>query len=444
LFQKKTFERRALEGNVESMIFLKTYGNKNITAYVGFIDLYNFSTIVKGKSPQEIGDYLNPFLTKTIDIICNRSALVDKMIGDEIMFILPEHEEDKYAPHILFLGQIMGALHDLAFELEPKYRFRIGLSYGKVNVYHLKGKGYSEWSIIGEPVHIAKRLLGVEKLIDPNPVCGAFGLSINGKSFHDPKKILKARLGIIAGFASRFTHEIMPETKLKGVGNVNWAYLYPKKAGGIIMTTEELWQEWEEHYSKLGIDKKRICRDGIINMEAYSTASMKILFIMRDVNKWEGGDLREMLKNGPKYQMWHVVARWTAGILNNFPPFTDIDNYETMKDAIIKIATINLKKASGGPSSNMSVINAYAFQDCSLLREQIEAINPNIVMACGTFDILIWLLELKVNPDEPNSDPVYDEQRKIWVVPFRHPARVNNESTYSELNSIFNKLSIPK
>lgn len=210
------------------------------------------------------------------------------------------------------------------------------------------------------------------------------------------------------------------------------------------MTTEELWQKWEEHYSKLGIDKKRICRDGIINKEAYSSASTKILFIMKDVNEFPEGDLREMLENGPKYQMWHAVARWAAGILNDFPPFTDIDYYETMKDAIIKIATINLKKTSGGPYSNMLVINAYGFQDRALLREQIEAINPDIVMACGTFDILVWLLELKVNPDEPDNNPVYDEQRKIWVVPFRHPARVNNEKTYSELKSIFNKLSIPK
>jgi hypothetical protein len=39
------------------------------------------------------------------------------MIGDEIMFVLPETEERNNPYQILFMGQILGALHDLAYEL---------------------------------------------------------------------------------------------------------------------------------------------------------------------------------------------------------------------------------------------------------------------------------------------------------------------------------------
>ena len=230
LTSRSQIVQKDLRGNIDSPTFLKTYGNSIITAYVGFIDLANYSSIVKGKSPEEIGEYLHPFLTETIDILTNRSALVDKMIGDEIMFILPETEESSNPHEILLLGQIMGALHDLAFRLQPDYKFRIGLSYGKVYVFHLKGKGYSEWSIVGEPIHVAKRLQGVEELLSPNPVCCAFGLSLNCGPVDTLRTKMETVLGMIAGFASRFDHKIRLEPKeFKGVGKVIWAYFFPKQ-----------------------------------------------------------------------------------------------------------------------------------------------------------------------------------------------------------------------
>ena len=225
--------RKGLEGNVASPDFLQTYGNANIDAYVGFIDLAGYSSAVKGKSPQQIADYLRPFLVGTIDILYDKFALIDKMIGDEIMFVLPETEENNNPHQILFMGQIMGALHDLAYELQSKYKYRIGLSYGKVHVFHLTGKGYSEWSIVGEPVHVAKRLQSVDQLASPNPVCGAFGLSVSAGQLDNLTNKMEIILGHIAGIASRFNHTIMKETTdFKGVGEVLWAYLFPKGPDG--------------------------------------------------------------------------------------------------------------------------------------------------------------------------------------------------------------------
>jgi len=221
--------KKALEGNVRAPNFLQTYGNTNVTAYVGFIDLAGYSSSVKGKSPEAMADYLRPFLVRTIDILYDRSALIDKMIGDEIMFVLPETEENENTHEILFLGQIMGSLHDLAYELYDSHRFRIGLSYGKVNVFHLVGIGYTEWSIVGEPIHVAKRLHSLDELASPKPVCGAFGLSLNADSLYAQGKKMEVILSLIAGRASRFNHKIMPNPiELKGVGKVLWAHLFSK------------------------------------------------------------------------------------------------------------------------------------------------------------------------------------------------------------------------
>ena len=206
------------------------------------------------------------------------------------------------------------------------------------------------------------------------------------------------------------------------------------------MVMEDIWARWTLHYKRIGIDPARICRDGILSPEAYRQASVKVLFIMKEVNDWKGGDLRDLLADGPKYQMWHTVARWAAGVLRSFPDYEEIDNFSSMKAALRQVATLNLKKTSGGSWADSSVINAYARLDRDLLLDQIEAIAPQIVVACGTFDSLVWLLELAPDPDSPKSRPVRNEKRRMWVVPFRHPARVKNSEAYCELKRLFAKL----
>lgn len=202
-----------------------------------------------------------------------------------------------------------------------------------------------------------------------------------------------------------------------------------------------IWSKWESHYKNLEIEPGRICRDGIVNEEEWGNSDIKVLFIMKEVNDWEGGDLKNLLKNGPKYQMWHTVARWAAGIQRGFPDFLEIDNWDSMKESTKKIASINLKKTSGGSSANMSIINAYAKMDKELLREQIFLIKPNIIIAGGTFENLIWLLDLDVDPDSPYKKPCLDKLTSAWVVPWVHPSRVNNKDTYDELKSIFNLIT---
>jgi len=200
---------------------------------------------------------------------------------------------------------------------------------------------------------------------------------------------------------------------------------------------DNIWKCWDEHYKSIGIKSNRICKDGIINLNHYNTANKKLLFVLKEVNDWEGGDIRKMLENGPKYQPWYAISRWASGIFRNFPDYKEIDNFTTMCDSIRKIAAINLKKTSGGSVSNMAVINAYTHIDESLLLRQISNINPDYIISGGVFSELIWLLDLKVNPDNPIAKPVLDKIRNAWIISFRHPTRVNNSETYLELKDIF-------
>lgn len=120
------------------------------------------------------------------------------------------------------------------------------------------------------------------------------------------------------------------------------------------MTKPDIWTQWREHYSELGIDPKEICPDGIVDSAIYAEAKKKVLFVLKDANDFKGDDLCKFLRVGPKYQMWHTLARWAAGIQLGFPPYEEIDSYAIFQRYLHSVAAVNLKKTSGGASAYIS------------------------------------------------------------------------------------------
>ena len=54
------------------------------------------------------------------------------------------------------------------------------------------------------------------------------------------------------------------------------------------------WGKWIRHYQALRINPDRICRDGIFDEPEWKKAGKKILFVMKEVNDWEGGNLKNL------------------------------------------------------------------------------------------------------------------------------------------------------
>jgi hypothetical protein len=198
----------------------------------------------------------------------------------------------------------------------------------------------------------------------------------------------------------------------------------------------DVWIEWQNHYRQSGLDPAAICKDGIVDPSLFAAATPKILFVLREVNDWPGGHLKELLSAGPKYQMWYSVATWSAGLLGNFPPFAAVDKLEVLSKSLRSIAVVNLKKLSGGSRSDLQQINLFAHSDSELLRRQISQIAPQIIIACGTFDPLVWLLDLDINPNQYAKRIHLVRPAGTTVINWRHPARANRRETYRELSTI--------
>lgn len=212
------------------------------------------------------------------------------------------------------------------------------------------------------------------------------------------------------------------------------------------------WGEWK------GLNGK-ICADGIINGEAWEKAPKKLLFVLKETNDYEG-ELKGLLKNGPfiedengkkvRAKMWHTVSKWANGILKGagkkFGEFKQEITDDEKRVAISMISAINLKKMSGEKVADMSVVNAYAVANREPLLNQIKDVEPEIILACGVFDILVWLLDLEIeDPAEIGEKAILWVGGNCWVIPCEHPAcrgkGKSDEETYRRIKEIWDKRS---
>ncbi len=169
---------KALELNRAEPSVIDTYGQKEFRAYVGFIDIVGFSSTTKGKSPAEIKAYVKPFLDDIIRRLTAKSCLIDKTIGDEIMFILPDTQQERGFPLQLLIGHVMTEIKQHYACYRDTHPFRLGLAYGTVGVDQVGGNDFCEWTTFGEPIVLAKRVHGLSELSEPDGLVGAFGMLV--------------------------------------------------------------------------------------------------------------------------------------------------------------------------------------------------------------------------------------------------------------------------
>lgn len=154
-----------------------------------------------------------------------------------------------------------------------------------------------------------------------------------------------------------------------------------------IETLDELFSQWEAHFSF-----EYFVKDGIFNPALFS--SPRILYILRDahIDKKKASppyDLRDIVKY-PKGEgrTWNNIARWTQALLDN-ANYSDVEtiNPDSLSTQLSRVAAMNLKKEAGGARARE--IRRYAIEHREWIKKQIEIINPDIIIACGTFDELV-------------------------------------------------------
>lgn len=198
----------------------------------------------------------------------------------------------------------------------------------------------------------------------------------------------------------------------------------------------DIWQDWENRYREAGVPLDAFWKDGIIDEKAYAGARPKVLFVLKEANSDEKVDLRGFLRKRLRYPTWFVLARWAAGFLRGFPSYEEIGRSRSLlHESLTRVAVINLKKVGGGAKSDPKAINAFAYLARDLLARQIREIHPDIVVACGVFDTLMWLCDFAAAYKVQHDAPIRDRNSGFWVIPWRHPSRAEGATSYNDLRA---------
>jgi len=198
-----------------------------------------------------------------------------------------------------------------------------------------------------------------------------------------------------------------------------------------------LLQEWAKRHLEKGYHGFK--KDGIIDPNRWENTTPKVLFVLKE--SYDGPkDLRkEILETGcAKWKIWWTVAYWCyachyvaqSGTLPQFPAANPAACNEA-SDLFLSSAIINIKKSNGQHPSSNDDLEHYVNEDADLIRQQIEIINPNILISGNVW----WAQKLW-----PDARQVYD---LVWrtgdrlLVNFWHPAhRLDNELFYYTLGCV--------
>ncbi|MEE9344761.1 MAG: adenylate/guanylate cyclase domain-containing protein [Methylococcales bacterium] len=147
----------------------------NLTATVLFSDICDFSPVAEQLQPEELLNWLNPYMQAMLKTVTNHNGMVNKMIGDGIMAVFGapvkrtsevEIREDAVnaATCALEMGKALDLLNkDFRRQNLPQMKIRIGIMTGPLVAGSIGDKERLEYTVLGDTVNIAARLESHDK-----------------------------------------------------------------------------------------------------------------------------------------------------------------------------------------------------------------------------------------------------------------------------------------
>ena len=196
---------------------------------------------------------------------------------------------------------------------------------------------------------------------------------------------------------------------------------------------ERLLQRWE------ALAGCEIVLDGIFDAAGWQSAPIRILFVLKDAydseHANEGWDLRKYARQqGNKGVTLREMSYWCHTLLR--PEYDHpCGDEETLHEALLSSASINVKKTPGSTYANSGEIAEHANVYGDLLLEQIDIINPNVVICGSTW----WAIKdlVQSSADGTSNSRIFKTQNGRTYIDFCHPAnrfpRLMNCATLTEL-----------
>jgi class 3 adenylate cyclase len=144
-------------------------GGKSKELTVFFSDISGFTKIAENLSPNQLTTQLSQYLDQVTNTILEGKGTVDKYIGDAVMAFwgAPYEMEDHALQACRAALRCQQRIRELSgrWKAEGKYEFntRIGLSTGDIVVGNIGSEKRLNYTVIGDPVNLARRLETLNK-----------------------------------------------------------------------------------------------------------------------------------------------------------------------------------------------------------------------------------------------------------------------------------------
>ncbi len=205
---------------------------------------------------------------------------------------------------------------------------------------------------------------------------------------------------------------------------------------------DDLQKKIEDYYPEL--EERKPIYDGVVNPEEYFNSKIKILWILKepyDSKKGEVGEgnwhLNKLLNDENKIHTlgglkttWYPIIYTSYAILNGFMKYEDlefIDKDPQMLNIFKKMALINVQKYPAGTTTHDADISAAYKQHSSILIEQINTYQPDIVIGGNT----LWnfIDDLGLGEFESYDEYTYWIKEDRLYINAAHPAFWGSEKS---------------
>ena len=139
-------------------------GGVEVEIGVLFADMRGYTPLAESKPPREVADFLHRFYAVATDVLCGQDALIDKLVGDEVMALFEPGLTgpgccDKMASAAE--GLLRGAGYGPGEE--PWLPLGVGVDFGLAFVGNVGSGEVKDFTAIGDVVNTAARLQGQAK-----------------------------------------------------------------------------------------------------------------------------------------------------------------------------------------------------------------------------------------------------------------------------------------
>ena len=187
-----------------------------------------------------------------------------------------------------------------------------------------------------------------------------------------------------------------------------------------IRESDKLFKKWktaqseesEESYNEYkfkNVSKTSFLPDGIVNPEMYFKTTKKVLFIAKEAN-WGGSDtenrvegtdgdfwLQSVVSNTGKYGGKETNFSKGLAMLYNAYISNSFDTPDYFHEGLNNVAFINLNKRGGYSFCSYPTLEGYVKKYGEYIAKQIDLINPDIIICCGT--ALVNIVKQYVKPN---------------------------------------------